>query len=759
MEKDKRNKLPKLLVTLTAAVAISSAGWSGPFTGKASAGAAGIFVSPKVYFTVEDVSLAKGTSKSSLHFTLLLHNEGSGTVDLNAFAVSVNAPDGSRYTPKLSGTSSARVWPDSTGRYIYTAEVSSQASLDTLKLSLNRWASDGISKGAGIGSLPLAADAAPAPDKPVRVQLSEADASLPEDAALTIRAQDSIRWNRDSGQELYTHLTVVNQGSIALKWNDNVLLSVQDAKGRTYTAAVVSGADTLLEPQEPAVLTVKTSAAGSASPGTALKLVLSAKSSGGTFTIGTVPVPDETTAVSVGEAIPYVYGDGLELTYRSAVVNAKTDGTTVQTVVEFRNTAKEHVRLPDLSAVYQFGSRATVDGVIDAKPSSAFLAPGESASFRYTASLPAGVSKDAIELLLLAKESAAETTAESGGGSTGSADAAGASGATASGAKASASSAGTTAGSGASSAAKATASAGSSSAAAASSGSGKSTAAGSTGYVPAAALSLAKADSGKGGDYAAAQPYTLGEKLPLPNGALEAGLGVSLVEFHKHENEEIGYQTAVAKYKFTNTSGKTLDLPQLGMELTTPDGLVYAGTRQSSAAASILPGTAAVVSYSYMIPPSDKTETLAMTITDANQMSLGSYKVAFQAEAGSGPVSFYPFEVAFNDSTVGWTYSTKTDAQYTYKLILDMTITRKEQVIVDSNFSKMEIELLDPDNRSLASQTVPFLGTGRLVSGKQTFFFNDVKSEQFSSGAHFNIYEVIETPNGPVRRLIKTIQG
>ncbi|MGX4585036.1 hypothetical protein [Paenibacillus chitinolyticus] len=744
MEKDKRNKLPKLLVTLTAAVAISSAGWSGPFTGKASAGAAGIFVSPKVYFTVEDVSLAKGTGKSSLHFTLLLHNEGSGAVDLNAFAVSVNAPDGSRYTPKLSGTSSARVWPDSTGRYIYTTEVPLQASLDTLKLSLNRWASDGISKGAGIGSLPLAADAAPAPDKPVRVQLNEADASLPEDAVLTIRAKDSIRWNRDSGQELYTHLTVVNQGSAALKWNDNVLLSVQDAKGRSYTAAVVGGADTLLEPQEPAVLTVKTSAAGSASPGTDLKLVLSAKNSGGAFTIGTVPVPGETTAVGVGDTIPYVYGDGLELTYRSAVVNAKTDGTTVQTVVEFRNTAKEYVRLPDLSAVYQFGSRATVDGVIDAKPSSAFLAPGESASYRYTASLPAGVSKDAIELLLLTKESSAETASESGGGSTGSAaaSASGTPGTSASGAKASASPDSSSA-----------------AAAAASSGSGKTTAAGSTGYVPAAALSLAKAESGKGGDYATAQPYTLGEKLPLPNGALEAGLGVSLVEFHKHENEEYGYQTAVAKYKFTNTSGKTLDLPQLGMELTTPDGLVYAGTRQSSAAASILPGTSAVVSYSYMIPPSDKTETLAMTVTDANKMSLGSYRVAFQAEAENGPVSFYPFEVAFNDSTVGWTYSTKTDAQYTYKLTLDMTITRKEQVIVDSNFSKMEIELLDPDNRSLASQTVPFLGTGRLVSGKQTFFFNDVKSEQFSSGAHFNIYEVIETPNGPVRRLIKTIQG
>ncbi|SEG07048.1 hypothetical protein [Paenibacillus sp. UNC499MF] len=751
MEKDKCNKLPKLLVTLTAAVAISSAGWSGSFTGTVSAGAAGIFVSPNVYFTVEDVSLAKGTGKSSLHFTLVLHNEGSGTADLNAFAVSVNAPDGSKYTPKLSGTSSARVWPASTGRYLYSADVSSQASLESLKLSLNRWASDGISKGAGIGSLPLAAAAAPSSGKPVRVQLNEADASLPEDAAVTIVAKDSIRWNRDSGQELYTHLTVVNQGTTAFKWNDNVLLSVQDAKGRTYAAAVVSGGDALLEPQEPATLTVKTSGAGSQSSGTGLKLVLGAKNSGGTFTIGTVPLPERTAAAGVGDAIPYINGDGLELTYRSAVVNAKTDGTTVQTVVEFRNTSKEHVPLPDLSAVYQFGSRATVDGVIDAKPSSAFLAPDEAASYRYTASLPGGVSKDAIELLLLAKE----TEAGSAAGSTGSADAAGTSGMSAADAKASASTAGTSAGGGTTSAGKAAASGGSSTAAGVSPASDKTAA----GYVPAAALSLAKADSGKGGDYAAAQPYTLGGKLPLPGGALEAGLGVSLVEFHKHENEEFGYQTAVAKYKFTNTSVKTLDLPQLGMELTTPDGLVYAGTRQSSAAARILPGTAAVVSYSYMIPPSDKSETLAMTVTDADKMSLGSYKVAFQAEAESGPVSFYPFEVAFNDSTVGWTYSTKTDAQYTYKLILDMTITRKEQVIVDSNFSKMEIELLDPDNRSLASQTVPFLGTGRLVSGKQTFFFNDVKSEQFSSGAHFNIYEVIETPNGPVRRLIKTIQG
>src|SRR5690606_15755162 len=95
---------------------------------------------------------------------------------------------------------------------------------------------------------------------------------------------------------------------------------------------------------------------------------------------------------------------------------------------------------------------------------------------------------------------------------------------------------------------------------------------------------------------------------------------------------------------------------------------------------------------------------------------------------------------------------------YSYKLILDLDIERVEDVVVDSGFSKLKIEIVDSFNKMLGSETIAFTGVDRLISGKQTILFNNIRTEQHQYPLTIHIYEVIDTPSGEASRLIETLQ-
>ncbi|MNY67362.1 hypothetical protein D3C86_2049350 [compost metagenome] len=51
-----------------------------------------------------------------------------------------------------------------------------------------------------------------------------------------------------------------------------------------------------------------------------------------------------------------------------------------------------------------------------------------------------------------------------------------------------------------------------------------------------------------------------------------------------------------------------------------------------------------------------------------------------------------------------------------------------------------------------------FTGQQKILSGVQFLEFTNIRSEQITSGSYFNIYEVVATPNGDAKRLIRTIK-
>ena len=121
----------------------------------------------------------------------------------------------------------------------------------------------------------------------------------------------------------------------------------------------------------------------------------------------------------------------------------------------------------------------------------------------------------------------------------------------------------------------------------------------------------------------------------------------------------------------------------------------------------------------------------------------------------TGPISVYPFTINFDDYTISTTYSK--DTSYGYRLRLDLDVQRQAQVITDANFSSLLFEIVDTEGRLLTSKSLTFTGQQKIMSGVQYLEFANVKSDQINSGSYFNIYEVVSTPNGDAKRLIRTI--
>ncbi|MCS7458974.1 hypothetical protein N0M98_02365 [Paenibacillus doosanensis] len=261
--------------------------------------------------------------------------------------------------------------------------------------------------------------------------------------------------------------------------------------------------------------------------------------------------------------------------------------------------------------------------------------------------------------------------------------------------------------------------------------------------------------------------YTIGSPIAVDplNHLIDSKTEVSLVELHMHENEGEGFKSVVAKFKISNKSDMTVATPAFQTELVGGDGSSYAGTRQSTTAAELMPNLGYVVSYSFMIPASESGETMTMKLLDnvtaaPYSSTIANFNVAVQKDTDDSLMSFYPFNVKLDDWTLSAFTNTAAGGQgltYSYKLKLWLTVNRLEDVVVDQNFSKFKVELVDSAGRSLGSQTVPFTGDNKLVSGEQTIDLSNIKTDQVSSPITVKLYESIDTPNGEATRLVKTL--
>lgn len=273
-------------------------------------------------------------------------------------------------------------------------------------------------------------------------------------------------------------------------------------------------------------------------------------------------------------------------------------------------------------------------------------------------------------------------------------------------------------------------------------------------------LAIAWSDAKQSSD--AVTNYRFGEPIRIDTlaNAVDTRTEVTLMDFHIHENAEEGYKTAVAKFKLTNRSDLPVAAPVFGTEITNSQGVSYRGSRQANMVATMNPGLAYVVSYSYTLPQNEEDNQYTMRLLDQTTIApytttVASLRVQKQEDGTDNKFSLYPFEIHVNDIQIGFLYS---NGLYQYKFDVDMTIHQQDPVVVDSGFSKLRFEVVDSTGRIVGTKDAALFGPNKLISGKQELETGNMNSDQFNYPFTVNLYEVIETETGTAKRFLNSVK-
>jgi hypothetical protein len=254
-----------------------------------------------------------------------------------------------------------------------------------------------------------------------------------------------------------------------------------------------------------------------------------------------------------------------------------------------------------------------------------------------------------------------------------------------------------------------------------------------------------------------------------PNLAKE--VDISLAEVYRFEQAGDGYLTAVAKFRLLNRSRVTVPIPDFGVEWTTSTGVSYAGERLETRQKTLMPGVGMVVAYVFTLPLSAERDAKArLTLLDGDpnmfQLPVGAVEIRLDelgrvANRGADADDLYPFKLGIGSGSID---------SLTGILSLDISVTRKPNVVFDERSIRLKIEIADENERVLASETYALAGAERLISGLKTFDLGlgDRTAENDSAsnsngldnlGPFFvRVYEVLAAPGRNVERLVETIR-
>ncbi|GMX63609.1 hypothetical protein Elgi_02530 [Paenibacillus elgii] len=270
--------------------------------------------------------------------------------------------------------------------------------------------------------------------------------------------------------------------------------------------------------------------------------------------------------------------------------------------------------------------------------------------------------------------------------------------------------------------------------------------------------------SGAKTDTAPAISYRIGSPIvfdPL-NKMIDANTEVTLMEMHLHESDN-GFHSVVAKFRITNKSDKPVPVPAFQTEILGGDGAAYAGARQSGVATALNPNMSYVMNYSFNVPKTEDGKQLTIKLLDTQSAApytstIASLQTAASSEASGDTFAMYPFDLKIVD----WTLSATTPGSmggliYSYKISFTLEVKQSDNVVVDQNFSRLYMELVDTKGRVLGTAEGSFTGPNKLATGKQILTFN-AKTEQLENPFTIRVYEAFDTPSGLAKRYITTLK-
>lgn len=675
----------------------------------ALAGKEGIYISDSAYFTLEKVRLSEASDESILRFSIKLHNGGDTAIDYNQFGIRVVDADGYGYSAQLTGQQSARVLPGKEQEFAYESRIAKGVQADQLRVALFTWnyssgiTMNEISSFSVAAAIEFAAETAPL----AIVPLAKLDATLASDAKVQFQLGSEYFVFENSEWNLYADLIAVNAGDTGLTLPAGLKMRLEDAAGQTVSVTAIDGADKSLLPGKPQRITIRAAVPEKdASTDWMLQFY---------YTAGNVPnvldsmwIGQSFKPSNIGDVRSIVDNAGQEtvtVQVQSAVISQSGDGQWVSTTVRVDNKGSKVVAVPKLSAKIQSQNGGVSVTAEDPYTHAAYLSPNENETFTYNALMPKGVNVSDMQIALFENRGSLSSNTTNTSGTNNSANNNNANAAN------------------------------NNSAAAAK-------------IVPVLIAGLKDAQlyvQGSGAD------YTIGDKLDL---MLDKKVDIAVSELKLYDNDNNGFKTAVAKLKMTNADTTVLSTPDIALELVDTAGRVYSGTRQATAAAQLATNSSYLISYSFLMSSVEESNGPYLLRVyngkDVGKVPLGAVKVAFQQEDVTDNVwDVFPYQITLRNSILMHSVLSTT---FSYTLRMDLQLQRQEQIVADANLSKLTFELVDSTKQVIATQTISFLGTTRLLNGINDFTFTNLKLNQFNSTNYINAYEVIETPNGTVKR-------
>ncbi|TMV52199.1 hypothetical protein FE783_04450 [Paenibacillus mesophilus] len=678
----------------------------------ASAGKEGVYLSDTVYFTIEKVRFSAGADDSVLRFAINLHNGSSAAVDYNPFGVRVTDDSGFSYSAQLTGQQSARVLPGKEQEFAYEARIAKGVQAEQLRVVLFAWNYGASITMNDIGSfsvtaaMEFAAESAPQ----AIVPLSKVDTTLSSDDKVEFRIGNEYFIYENNDWNLYIDLVAQNAGTSGLTLPAGLKMRLEDASGQTVAVTTIDGADRSLLPGKPQRITVRAA--------------IPAEDSANDWTLqfyyGNANAPTVLDSMAAGKTVKAsAIGDSLSITdiqgqetvsvqVVSAAVSQSDGGQWVNAKVRVDNNGTYVASVPKLTArVQSRNGGVTVPADDSSATHPSYLSPKESESFSFNAFMPKGVDISDMQIALFETRSNGSATNVNG----------------------------------------TNAASGTNNNTAANNANSNTNNTVTTKTVPVLIADLNNAQlyvQGTGGD------YTIGDKIAL---SLDKKVEVAVSELKLYDNDSNGFKTAIAKLKVTNADSTVLSTPDLALELVDAAGHVYSGTRQTTAAAQLATNSSYLVSYSFLMSGIEEQQPLLLRVynaKDAGKVPLGTIKVAFQQDDITDDTwNVFPYLINVRQRILLHSVLSTT---FSYTLRMDLDLQRKEQIVADANLSKLQFELVDGTKQVISTQTIPFLGTTKLLNGTNELTFTNLKLNQYSSTNYINVYEIIETPNGVVKR-------
>lgn len=707
------------------------------------AGKEGVFLNGSAYFTLEEVALSKGTDSQSMQFRVMLNNDSDAALDFNSYGVKVLTTDGRSYYASLSEKADAIVQPGAAKSYAFIAKLAPGLTSDELMVDFF----DRSRGNADIGALSVQkAISFQQNDHQFVFNLSDADTTYTGNTFVAVQAVKGFVIPSDN-QWKVTLQTKVKVSGTDNNWNpSNLNYALNVGGGKTFPLK----ASTVESSQADGAITTDLLLTATLETQPELdKLTLDMNKNDASVTnLGKIALGSMFQYVKLGEKglFDSIGKQGVSIAVTKAEeINQSGKRQALVTAV-LHNEGKRTIANPVLTGILVAKEQAIALSTETVVDKDKYTVAGNTATYQFIVELPDEVVSGTYEFFVSESKSAQSSNSSSGSGTTGTG---------------SSTSTGTSSGSSSSSSSTSSNTSSNSSSNSSTQSNTTTTASG----VPVIAVDL---DAGltAGSGLASAGDYEIGQLMSFTPGntTIDSNLEVSLVELTSHTNAQNGYQTVVAKFKFLNNSTKTLDLPNFATELQDAAGTSYPGARQTTVLQQLIPQSAYVYSYSYLMPPSAK-GTFKLSImeeTSSNKLKLpiAAYQVAVHSADEdtplmSGKVSLYPYTVNIMNWDLATYYS---GGKYSYKLRMNLDIAKDPKVLVDDSFSTLEFELVDKDNRVLGGMTQTLQGTNKLVNGIQTFDFTDIKSDQFSYPITVNVYETMQTATGTAKRLVTKLQ-